>query len=235
METSSPAPKQRSPWFYVLLGCGGLAGLMCIGGMVFLLGVGKFFKDVGEGVTDPEERRKNALKQLGALPEGYTVVASVNLFVMETTVMTDAPLLPDGGVELTRDRHTFSYYRVMANENNKRAREFLTGKETDPKALAQNGINIDPKDILKRGTITIDGRKVSYVASRGTLGEAGQAGPGLNTNVLFECPGEALHVGVWSQPDEHPDQPNEALELAGTVADEALLAPFLKPMNPCGR
>lgn len=235
METSSPAPKQRSPWFYVLLGCGGLAGLMCLGGMVFLFGVGKFFKDVGEGVTDPEERRKNALKQLGGLPEGYEVVASVNLFVMQITTMTDAPMLPDGGFELADDRHTFAYYRVMANENNQRARDFLTGKHTDPQSLSQSGITIDPKDIVKRGTISIDGRKFSYVASRGVMGEGGKGRPALNTNILFECPGDALHMGMWSEADPNPDAPNESLELAGTVADEARLAPFLKPMNPCGR
>ena len=34
METASP--KQRSPWLYVLLGCGGLAGLICLGSMIVL-------------------------------------------------------------------------------------------------------------------------------------------------------------------------------------------------------
>ncbi len=235
METPS-APKQRSPWLYVLLGCGGLAGLICLGSMVFLFVVGKAVKDVGEGVTDPEERQKNALKQLGAIPEGYTVVASLSVFVMQTTILTDREMLADGGFVLG-DGHTFSYFRVMANENNKKARDFLQGKDTDPRALSQNGINIDAKDIVKRGQLTIDGRKFSYVASRGQLDANGRGAPepGLNNAILFECPGEQLQVGVWSQLDPAPEKNAEELDLAGTVADEAELAKFLKPMNPCGK
>lgn len=250
MET--PAPKQRSPWLYVLLGCGGLAGLICLGTMIVVgLGV-KAVKDVGDGVSDPEERQKNALKQLGGIPEGYSVVASLSVFVMQTTILTDREMLPDGGFVLG-DGHTFSYFRIMANDNNKRARDFLQGKDTDPAALTQNGINIDAKDIVKRGQLTIDGRKFSYVASRGfevddpkTRNERTQTGANvkvtgmsaraqLNNAILFECPGEQLQVGVWSQLDPAPEKSAEELDLAGTVADEAQLAKFLKPMNPCGR
>lgn len=235
METPSPATKQRSPWFYVLLGCGGLAALMCLGGMVALLGVGKFFKDVGEGVTDPQERQRNAVKQLGALPEGYAVMASMNLLVMQTTLLTDAPALPDGGFEVGEKSHSFAYIRVMANDNNKKARDFLTGKESDPQALSQSGVNIAPGDVVKRGTLTLDGRTFAWVAARGVMGDGAGKRPGLNTNVLFDCPGDALHLGIWSQADPAPEKKNEELELAGTVADEAELARFLKPMNPCGR
>ena len=236
METPVGAPKQRSPWLYVLLGCGGLAGLLCLGSMISVFFIGKAVKDVGEGVTDPEERQKNALKQLGSIPEGYTVVASLSVFVMQTTILTDREMLPDGGFNLG-DGHTFSYFRVMANDNNKKGRDFLQGKETDPSALNQNGINIDPKDIVKRGQLTIDGRKYSYVASRGRLDSNGKGAPepGLNNAILFECPGEQLQVGVWSQLDPEPSRSAEELNLAGTVADEAQLVKFLKQMNPCGR
>jgi hypothetical protein len=250
META--APKQRSPWLYVLLGCGGLAGLICLGSMIFLFVVGKAVKDVGEGVTDPAERQKNAIKQLGEIPEGYSVVASLSVFVMQTTILTDGEMLPDGGFALGTG-HTFSYFRVMANENNKKAKDFLQGKETDPAALRQSGINIDPDEILKRGQLTIDGRKLSYVAWRGfevndptTRNERTQTGAnvkvtGLSTTaqlssaILFECPGEQLQVGVWTQLDPDPEKTAEELDLAGTVADEAQLVKFLKPMNPCGR
>lgn len=236
METLGAAPKQRSPWVYVLLGCGGLAGLICLGTMI-VIGFGvKAAKDLGAGVNDPEERQKNAIKQLGAIPEGYTVVASLSVFFMQTTMLTDREMLPDGGFVLG-DGHTFAYFRVMANENNKKARDFLQGKETDPEALAKSGINIDAKDIVKRGQLTIDGRKYSYVASRGVLDPGGRGAPeaGLSNAILFECPGEQLQVGVWSQLDPAPQKSAEELDLAGTVADEAQLVKFLKPMNPCGK
>ncbi len=232
METASP--KQRSPWLYVLLGCGGLAGLLCLGTMIVLgLGV-KAAKGMQDGVNDPEARQKNALEQLGTLPEGYTVVASLNMFVAQTTILTDREILPDGGFVLG-DGHTFTYFRVMANENNKKGKDFLLGKETDPLALQQNGINIDTKNIVKRGQLTIDGRKYSYVASRGPLESMAAPQAGLHNVILFECAGDQLQVGRWSQLDPAPEKSAEELDLAGTVADEAQLVKFLKPMNPCGK
>ena len=236
METPSASPKQRSPWVYVLLGCGGLAGLICLGTML-VVGFGmKAGADVLDGVKDPTTRRENAIKQLGAIPEGYSVVASMNMFFMQTTMLTDGELLPDGGFVLGNG-HTFAYFRMMANDNNKNARDFLQGKETDPEALAKSGIQIDAKDIVKRGQLTIEGRKFSYVASRGELdpGARGNAEPGLRTAILFECPGDQLQVGVWGQVDPDPSKSSEQLDLAGTVADEAQLVKFLRPMNPCGK
>ncbi len=238
MESPSSAPKQRSPWVYVLLGCGGLAGLICLGGAIVLFGLGKAVKDIGDGVSDPQERQANALKQLGAIPAGYNVVASLSIFgLMQTTVLTDREVLPDGGFSMTTEGHTFTYFRIVSNENNKKARDFFSGKVTDPKALAQSGINVDAKDIVKRGQLTIDGRKLSWVASRGKLdtGAGNGAAVGLNNAILFECPGDALQVGIWSQVDPAPEKNAEELDLASTVADEAELARFLKPMNPCGR
>lgn len=234
METPSAAPKQRSPWLYVLLGCGGLAGLICLGTMIVVgLGV-KAVKDVNEGVTDPAERQKNALKQLGGLPEGYSVVASLSVFVMQTTFLTDGEVLSDGGFDLASGGHTFAYIRVMAQENNKKTKDFLRGKDTDASVLANTGINIDPSAIVKRGALAIDGRKFVYVATRGAMNN-GEGKQGLNNAILFDCPGDTLHVGIWSQPDPDPSKTAEALDLAGTVADEAQLVRFLKPMNPCGR
>lgn len=236
METPS-AGKQRSPWLYVLLGCGGLAALICLGSMIFVFFVGKTFKDVGEGLTDPAEMNKNAIEQLGALPEGYTVVASLDMYFAKTTMLTDGEVLPDGGFVLG-EGHTFAYFRVMANENNKKAKGFLQGKETDPEALRQSGIQIDEANIVKRGQLAVDGRKVFYVAWRGTQG-GGRGAPAaqsaLSNAILFDCPGDQLQAGVWTQADPAPDKNAEELDLANTVADEAQLVKFLKPMNPCGK
>lgn len=230
----APVAKQRSPWFYVLLGCGGLAGLICLGGMLVVGGIVKAGKDIADGVSDPKERKTNAIKQLGALPEGYNVVASFNMFIMQMTLLTDAQALEDGGYETDTKSHTFAYFDVMANDNNKASRNFLMGKETDSKALANSGINIDTQNVLKRGQLTINERKLYWVAARGKMDRGPQGSTeGLNTAVLFDCPGDALRVGVWSQSDPSPDKANDQLDLAGTVADEAELVRFLKPMNPC--
>ena len=55
METPSASPKQRSPWVYVLLGCGGLAGLICLGTMA-VVGFGvKAANDILPGELKPME------------------------------------------------------------------------------------------------------------------------------------------------------------------------------------
>lgn len=234
METPESGPKQRPAWLYVLLGCGGAAGLVCLVGALAMGYCAKSVNDLNKGVTDPEVRRENALKQLGAIPEGYTVVMSASMFVAQVTVLTDAAMTDDGGFSLEGNTHSFMYQRVMANENNKAIREYLQGKSTDERSALQLNLRVNPDSVVKRGSLTIDGRKFSYIASRGSA-ETGEQQPVLNNTVLFECVGDVLHVGVWTQTDPAPDKSNEALELAGTVADEAELARFLKPMNPCGR
>lgn len=236
MDTPQAAPKQRPAWLYVLLGCGGLAGLICLGTMIVFGVIAKAGKDMVDGVNDPEARQQNAVKQLGALPDGYVVVASMSMFgALQSTVLTDGELLADGGFNPGAG-HTFKYFRVMANENNKASRDFLQGKQADPNALGNSGINIDTKAIVKRGQLTIDGRKYSYVAARSKMaGPQGGVEASLDSAILFECPGDQLQVGVWSQLDPAPEKSAEELDLAGTVADEAQLVKFLKPMNPCGR
>jgi hypothetical protein len=234
---NAPVPRQRSPWFYVLLGCGGLAGLMCLGLGGSGLYCAKQVSDISQGVTDPRERQKNALEQLGALPEGYSVVASFSLpmGLMKQTMLSDRPLLPDGGVPV--GGRQFTYLRVMANERNKRDRAFLDGSDPQGTGLGEGGLlRLDPKTVIRRGQLQVDGRKLSYLVAR--LGEAGVAGIPMQafaSIISFDCPDEVLRVGYWTQQDPAPEVKPEALVLEGTVADEAQLAGFLKPMNPCGR
>lgn len=62
------------------------------------------------------------------------------------------------------------------------------------------GINVEPQNVIKRGQLTVDGRKLLYVAYRGRISTGNQQGEaareGLNTALLFDCPGEALNIGV---------------------------------------
>jgi hypothetical protein len=236
MENPSAGPKQRSPWVYALLGCGGLAALMCLGSVIFVFVIGKGVKDTVAGVVDPTQRQENAVKQLGAIPEGYNVVASVSVFgLMQTTVLTDGAQLSDGGFELNPDAHFFGFFRVIGNDNSRAARDFLKGESDDAAAIERAGLSfkIENEDIIKRGQLTVDGRKLYWLASRSALNMGQESVEGLTTTVLFDCPSDALHVGIWRQTDPSPETPAAELELAGTVADEAELARFLKPMNPC--
>lgn len=229
-------PKQRSPWLYVLLGCGGFAALTCLGFAIFFGFVAKKTSDMVAGVTDPKAREENAKKMLGELPAGYHPAMSMSVFgLVDTALLTDRPVLPDGGIEIG-DR-VFTYLRVMANEDNKRTKNFFISGEGDVNNLRSNGVNIDTHDVIKRGNLTVDGRRIYYVAARGQFGGMGNqaAEDGLNAAVLFDCQGDQLNIGVWSMRDPAPGKPAGELDLTGTVCDEAELAKFLKPMNPCGR
>jgi hypothetical protein len=228
---NAPVQPQRSPWFYVLLGCGGLAALLCMGSLIVVFFFGKQVKNMTEGVNDPQERQKNAIEQLGALPEGYSVLASVSFFgMMKTTVLSDQPPLADGGI--APGGRTFNYFRIMANEQNKQTRAFFEGDDPEGAGLRERGIQFDAKAVIKRGELNVEGRKLRYVVSRGRM--QGQESA-LTNAVLFDCPDDALRIAMWSQADPAPDVAPEKVDLTQTVADEAELARLLKPINPCGR
>lgn len=236
-----PQKKPKSPWFYVLLGCLGLGVVLVLFCVVSGAYGVKKIGDVGKGITDPATRQQNAVRMLGALPEGYTPLATLSMFgMMDMAQLVDAPLLADGGVgEYSRQ---FVYLRVMGNENNKKTKAFFTGNEPpDASALRQSGVNLDVKDVIKKGNLVVDGRKIYYVASRGSF-SAGNSprsavAEGLQTTVLFDCPsgGDELRMGVWMMKDPAPQTAAAELDVTGTVADEAKLSGFLKPMDPCGK
>jgi hypothetical protein len=230
-----PAPKQRSPWVYVLLGCGGFAALSCFGlTLVFGFGAKKLI-DVTKGVSDPQVRVENAKTLMGVLPVGYEVAATMMLGVVNVAVLTDGAVQPDGGVEL--GAHVFTFYRVMANPENQRTKSFFTSGSGSLKALSGN-LSIDARDIVKRGSFTVNGRKLYYVASRGPYGandQQNEARDGLNASVLFDCPGDVLYVGIWSMQDPFPEKAVDQIDGSGTVIDEMELSKFIEPINPCGR
>ena len=236
-----PQKKPKSPWFYVLLGCLGLGGVL----VIFCLASGAYVvkkgSDTVKGITDPQTRQENAVRMLGTMPEGYFPRATLSMFgMLDMADLIDAPPLADGG--FAQHTRQFVYVRVMSNENNKRTRAFFTSQEaTDDAALRQSGLNLEVKDVIKKGNLVVDGRKIYYVASRGTLntgsGPNASTSEGLQTSLLFDCPngGDELRMGVWMMMDPSPQTPAAELDLTGTVADEAKLAAFLKPVDPCGK
>ena len=233
-----PVAKQRSPWVYVLLGCAGFALLLCLG-VGTCVGAGAYQVRKGvEGLGDPAKATENAIARLGSVPEGYFVYAGMNMYVMELFVMGDLPMQLDGG--MGNPDHVFTFFHVIGNEQNKATRKFFTSEDGDPSALRSVGINIDPANIIKRGQLTVDSRKIAYVVYRGRLdtgnsgrGKNSAAREGLNSAIFFDCPGEDLNLAVWNQVDPDPSAAPDAIPLSGTVADEAQLSHFLKGVNPC--
>jgi hypothetical protein len=232
----SPGPKQRSPWLYALLGCGGAVVLGCLG----VFGAGAYctkkVSDIGQGVLDPKKREENATRILGGtLPPGYFVAAGVDVFFMQMAVLTDTPPDPDAGI-MVKSR-MFRFMHVVANDSSKRAKEIFTKTDADPIAVAQSNMRFDPESVVKRGTLTIGDRSFPYlvVAGRFDVGNDSQPldGPLLNTAILFQC-SDALDLGVWTQRSAVPEGTKAAdVDVTGTVGDEAELAGFLKSFDPC--
>jgi hypothetical protein len=239
MSESAPA-RQRSPWFYVLLGCGGLALALivaCLASGAFMFNSGK---NMVAGVSDPETMKKNALDQLGVIPEGYRVLASVVLpfGVGQSTMLTDQPAT-DGdageGVALGSTGHTFMLKtQLMDKRQLAAAVDYFSGKTTDSAALQAIGIGIDEKAVLKRSELAFNGKKAHLVVVRGDLGQQ-EPLDGLHAVLLFDCPDDRFHFASWMQKDPAPDKKNDELDLSGTVADEAQLAKFLKSVRVCGK
>jgi hypothetical protein len=239
MSESAPA-RQRSPWFYVLLGCGGLALAMvaaCLASGAFMFNSGK---NMVAGVSDPEIMKKNALEQLGAIPEGYRVLASVVVpfGVAQSTMLTDQAAGEDdagGAVTLTATGHLFMLKSQLMDKGQFAAVvDYFTGKSPDSTAMQMTGIGIDEKNVLKRSELAFNGKKAHLLVVRGGLGEQ-EPHKGLHAVLLFDCPDDRFHLATWMQRDPAPDKKNDELDLSGTVADEAQLARFLKPLRVCGK
>jgi hypothetical protein len=240
MDPNAPVKQQRSPLFYVAVGCGGLMALILVGFAVAALLLVRAGKGLVDGMTDPTQKAANVQKMLGTAPVGYfpVVTMSVPLF-MDMALLGDKEPLADGG--FADFDKGFMYFRIIANEQSNKAKDFFDGKDNDTSALKGTGVNVDAKDILRRGALkTANGTTVKYVATRGTMDTQGQrkveAKSGLNTVMYFECPGDtAVRMGVWMMQDMNPDLPTEQLQLDGTVADESQIVGFIKPLTPCGK
>ena len=240
MDPNAPIKKQRSPLFYVAIGCGGLMALIFV---VFAIGgllVVRAGKGLVDGMTDPTQKAANVQKMLGTAPIGYFPMMTLSIpLMMDMALLGDKEPLADGG--FTDFDRGFMYFRVIANEQSNRAKDFFDGKDNDTSALKGSGVNVDAKDILRRGALkTASGTTVKYVATRGTMDTQGQrqheSKSGLNTVMYFECPGDtAVRLGVWMMKDADPDLATEQLKLEGTVADEGQIAGFIKPLTPCGK
>lgn len=241
MDPNAPIKKQRSPLFYVVLGCGGLMALTMVGFIVAGLLMYRAGKGFVEGMTDPTQKAANVQKMLGTTPTGYFPIMTMSIpLMMDVAMLGDQESLEDGGV--TDFDRGFMYLRVFANEQSNRAKDFFDGKESDTRALKNSGLNVDVKDILRRGTLTTgNGSVVKYVATRGTVDSPNgqsqnEARSGLNTLMYFECAGDtAVRLGVWMMKDVNPELSTEKLQLEGTVADEAQIVGFIRPLTPCGK
>ncbi|HYI03003.1 hypothetical protein [Hyalangium sp.] len=232
--------KKRSPWLYVGIGCGALL-LLGIGGFIF--GVAFLFKkgkQYTEDLSNPIARTEMVKKALGAqtLPEGYHGVMALSVpAIMDMAVLsTRSPDAPAAGQ--TGDVRSFVYFFIKRSSvtDQEQLKKYLEGQSNDASVLARNNVSLGEGEILGRGAIELEGRRVLYVTQRGELETEhdDREGPGLNSILFIECQGqERMRMGIWMAPDPSPGAPLEQLDLKGTPADPEALRAFMSHLNPC--
>jgi hypothetical protein len=234
--------KKRSPWLYVGIGCGVLL-ILGIGGVVaagfFIVKKGKEFQ---QDLANPVTRTEMVKKTLGAqtLPEGYHAILSISVpAIMDTAILsTRDPDAPRGGQPGGESVFVYLFIKPSTVQDREELRKYLEGESEDASVLTRNNIHIGKNELIGRGVIALEGRRVLYLAQRGELetrhSQRESKDPQLNSIFLIECPGQnRLRMALWMAPDPAPGKPLEQLELKGTLVDPEAMRTFMSHINPC--
>lgn len=233
------APRKTSPWVLVLLGCGGLLLLSCLGVGAFVYFIARKADSYAKDMSDPAKREAEVKKVLGAkgnLPVGYHAAVTLSVpFVMNMAILSDKPMGTKGEAGQF-DRRGYIFVKLLLSQDQSELRDYFQGKTDDPAVLQRNKINVRPKEIINRGTFPLDGREVLYLSQRADVQPSGQSGrvqQGISTLILFQCPDAKARTGIWFGEDPSPDKPAKEIELAGTVGDPAAIRAFVGHFDPC--
>ena len=127
----------------------------------------------------------------------------------------------------------------LAADNKAKMERFLRGESPRPddSGWYQSNVKFNPKEVIRRGTLTVNGTEVLYSASRGEIERRhGEDKHGIVTMVMPECPHDSrLRFGMWFGPDPDPEKPLAETSFAGTNADPAALQDFLGHFQLCGK
>jgi len=238
-----PQKKPTSPWVYVGCGCAALVllGLLGFGGLTFW-GYRKG-KEFSEGMKDPVKReaRVKAVLPYEQLPPGYypAFAMSMPMGFMEMAMLSDRDpgtgrSAPDQG--FVQRGFMFMNMRQMKDNKDKMAR-FLRGEAPRPQdsGWSQSSVKFNFKEVIRRGTLTVNGTEVLYSANRGDITRhGGEQSPGIVTMVMPECPhDDRLRFGMWFGPDVTPEKPVAETDFVGTNADPAAMQDFLGHFQLC--
>lgn len=122
---------------------------------------------------------------------------------------------------------------AMSQEDRRIVTDFFTGTRDDLEALEDNGVQVDLREVLRRGSLSAAGADLRYVVGIGDLDEMRRREE-LLALFLAECPqDQRMRIAIWSGPFPETVGPEDAPVLAGTVGDEAEMLPFLSYFDFC--
>lgn len=239
-----PQKKPTSPWVYVVVGC----GLAVVLGMLAMAGLTwwgyRTAKDFGESMTDPVKRaeRVKAVLPYERLPAGYHPAFAFSVpMVMDMAMLSDREFAAgENPQESGRDgfeERGFIYFSMREMRNNRQEMErYIRGEGPPPEDSSwDSNVRFDPQDVVRRGEVQVNGTKVLYAASRGTIsGKDAADKRGIVTMVMPDCGAGRLRFGLWFGPDPAPETPVAEADYTGSAADPAQIAEFLKYFQLCG-
>ncbi|MFY9825960.1 MAG: hypothetical protein WAM82_31610 [Thermoanaerobaculia bacterium] len=237
-----PQKKPTSPWVWVGCGCAALVllGLLSFGGLTYL-GFRKT-KELADDMRDPAKReaRVKAVLSYDQLPAGYypAFAFSMPLGMMDMAMLTDRDPGP-GRADQEFEQRGFMFMSMRQVRDNKEKMErYLRGEapRPDDSGWYHSSVRFDPKENVRRGTVTVNGTEVLYSAGRGEIRRrrGREDRQGIVTMVMPECPHDSrLRFGLWFGPDPAPDTPVAQADFKGTNADPAAMQEFLGHFQLC--
>jgi hypothetical protein len=246
MDPNRPPRDRTSPWMYVGCGCGIAVALVLAGlAAVTFFGYRKA-KEVEQTFKDPEKRAAKTREILpyDELPRGYYPAGGVSVpLVMDMAMFSDKPPAPGSrprgheGGDLDFGEHGFIYMSFrswMGNGKEHELRDYIEGKGARPKWMNRSNVDLEHRDILRRGQLEVNGRTLSYAAARGEVNRRGRHNRGLVTFFTLECPNDnRRRMGLWFGPDPAPDKPAVDVDLTGTTGDPEAIKAFVSHFRFC--
>lgn len=240
-----PQKKPTSPWVYIGCGCG-LAVLLALAGLTGLTWWGyQKGQEFEKNFKDPKARAEKTREVVPyrELPVGYYPVGAFSIpLLMDVAIFSDEEPrqgeTPNRGRNASFNQRGFIFMSMLHVRANKEKMErYLRGEAPAPEDAPwmQSGANFNPKEVIRRGTVSAGGRQVLYAASRGEVSRRGHAGEqGIVTMVMPHCADNRLRFGLWFGPDPEPGKPTAEIDYTGTAADPAAIAEFLGHFELCG-
>jgi hypothetical protein len=243
MDPNRPPRDKTSPWMYVGCGCGIAVALVlaAIAGFTYL--AYRKGKEVEQTFKDPVKRAAKTREVLPyeELPAGYYPAGGITIpFVMDMAMFSDKEPKTGGGADqknLDFGEHGFMYMAFrswMGRGKEHDLRDYIEGKGERPKWMNRSDVDLEARDILKRGQIEVNGRTIYYAVSRGDVDRPHHHKRGLVTFFTLDCPGDdRRRLGLWFGSDPDPDKAADEVDLKGTNGDPEQIKDFAGHFQFC--
>lgn len=173
MDPNRPAKSSSSTLGWLGCGCGLLVAL-ALAGIVGMTWFGyRKGKEIERTFKDPVARTESTREILHwrELPEGYYPAGAVSVpMLMEMAILSDEEPEPgeEGHGRAFHERGLiFMSFNAWISDEKELLRWLQGETKEAPKWIQRSDAKIDPKQVLKRGTVEVNGQTIPYVVSRG--------------------------------------------------------------------